>query len=69
MPSRGALLTGRHPLRTGLNEQVYLIDDLEQRVLPLEEKLLPAYLRELGYATACFGKWNIGCAQCRRRCR
>lgn len=27
MPSRGALLTGRHPVRNGLNEQVYLIDE------------------------------------------
>ena len=40
MPSRGALLTGRHPVRNGLNEQVYLIDELEQRVLPLDENLL-----------------------------
>ena len=45
MPSRGALLTGRHPLRTGLNEQVWRIDEMEQRVLPLREKLFPDYLR------------------------
>ncbi|MFB3077531.1 MAG: hypothetical protein ACE1Y4_05940 [Lysobacterales bacterium] len=30
MPSRGALLTGRHPLRNGLNEQLYQIDEREQ---------------------------------------
>ena len=55
-------MTGRHPLRNGLNEQVYLIDELEQRVLSLDEKLFPEYMRELGYATACFGKWNLGFA-------
>lgn len=62
MPSRGALMSGRHPVRNGLNEQVYLIDELEQRVLSLDEKLLPEYMRELGYTTACFGKWNLGFA-------
>lgn len=30
MPWRGALLTGRHPLRHGLNEQLYKIDEREQ---------------------------------------
>ena len=62
MPSRAALITGRHPLRNGLNEQVYKIDEMEQRVLPLREKLFPAYLKPAGYATACFGKWNLGFA-------
>jgi arylsulfatase A-like enzyme len=62
MPSRGALLTGRHPLRNGLNEQVYKIDEMEQRVLPLREKLFPQYLKPAGYATAVFGKWNLGFA-------
>ena len=62
MPSRGALLTGRHPVRNGLNEQIYLIDELEQTPLPLSEKLFPQYMQQLGYATACFGKWNLGFA-------
>lgn len=62
MPSRGALLTGRHPLRTGLTEQVWRIDDLEQRVLPLTERLFPEYLKPAGYVSACFGKWNLGFA-------
>jgi arylsulfatase A-like enzyme len=35
---------------------------LEQRVLSLDEMLFPEYMRELGYATACFGKWNLGFA-------
>lgn len=66
MPSRGALMTGRHPLRNGLNEQVYKIDESEQRVLPLREKLFPEYLKAAGYVTACFGKWNLGFAPANR---
>lgn len=58
-PSRGALLTGRHPERNGLNWQLRTEESF-QIGLPLNEKLMPEYLRPLGYATACFGKWNIG---------
>lgn len=62
MPSRGALMTGRHPLRNGLNEQLYKIDELEQIALPHSERIIPSYLKEAGYATGCFGKWNLGFA-------
>ncbi|MHC4398276.1 MAG: sulfatase-like hydrolase/transferase [Planctomycetota bacterium] len=62
MPSRGALLTGRHPVRNGLNEQIYLIDELEQVGLPRDEVILPRYLKEAGYTSGCFGKWNLGFA-------
>ena len=44
MPSRGALLTGRHPLRNGLNEQLWKIDELQQIALPHYEVILPRYL-------------------------
>lgn len=60
MPSRGALLTGRVPERTGCTQQV--VNDRTAVVLPPTEKLMPAYLKELGYATGCFGKWNLGFA-------
>ena len=62
MPSRGALLTGRHPLRNGLNEQIYKIDELQQIALLQDEKIVPAYLKEAGYVSGCFGKWNLGFA-------
>lgn len=60
MPSRGALLTGRHGVRNGLNEQLWKIDEHEQIALPHAEKILPRYLVEGGYVSGCFGKWNLG---------
>ncbi|MHC4704073.1 MAG: twin-arginine translocation signal domain-containing protein, partial [Planctomycetota bacterium] len=60
MPSRGALLTGRHGVRNGLNEQLWRTDELEQVALPHSEKILPRYLAEAGYVSGCFGKWNLG---------
>jgi arylsulfatase A-like enzyme len=62
MPSRGALLTGRHPLRTGLNEQIWKVDEHEQVGLPRSEMILPRYLAKAGYTSGCFGKWNLGFA-------
>jgi len=62
MPSRGALLTGRHPVRNGLNEQIWKTDSRDQIGLPHREILLPQYLAKAGYTSGCFGKWNIGFA-------
>jgi arylsulfatase A-like enzyme len=62
MPSRGALLTGRHPVRNGLNEQLWRTPSTEQIGLARREVLLPQLLKPAGYATGCFGKWNIGFA-------
>jgi len=59
-PSRGALLTGRHPVRNGLNYQLSTGESGYTEGLPESEKLIPQYLKPLGYATAAFGKWNIG---------
>ncbi|MCC6536663.1 MAG: sulfatase-like hydrolase/transferase, partial [Bryobacterales bacterium] len=61
-PSRGALLTGRYPLRNGLAHQLASTENWTGVGLPHRERILPEYLREVGYATACFGKWNIGFA-------
>jgi len=60
--SRGALLTGRYPLRNGLVHQLRTEENWHGIGLPHRERILPQYLKEAGYATACFGKWNIGFA-------
>lgn len=61
-PSRGAVLTGRYPLRNGLAHQLTSTENWTGIGLPHRERIIPQYLKETGYATACFGKWNIGFA-------
>jgi arylsulfatase A-like enzyme len=61
-PSRGALLTGRHPMRNGLVHQLVSAENWTGIGLPQRERIIPQYLKDAGYATACFGKWNIGFA-------
>ena len=56
-PARAALLTGRHPLRTGITR---IIIPKEVQGLPPYEITLAEHLREAGYATACVGKWHLG---------
>ncbi|HEX3869743.1 MAG TPA: sulfatase-like hydrolase/transferase, partial [Pirellulales bacterium] len=58
-PSRGAILTGRHPVRNGLNWQLKAEEQLGIG-LALDERIIPSFLKPLGYATGAFGKWNIG---------
>ncbi len=60
--SRASLLTGRHPIRYGLNRQLNAKENMNGPGLPVAERILPAYLAEAGYATGCFGKWNLGWA-------
>lgn len=62
-PSRGALLTGRYPRRNGLVHQLRPEENQRGIGLPHRERLLPGYLKDAGYATGCFGKWNIGFAE------
>ncbi|MCA9269028.1 MAG: arylsulfatase, partial [Planctomycetales bacterium] len=57
-PTRSSLMTGRYPLRMGL--QVHVIRPYAQYGLPLEERTLPAALKEVGYETAIVGKWHLG---------
>ena len=56
-PARAAMLTGRHPLRSGITR--VLIPKESQGLHP-SELTLAEHLREAGYATACIGKWHLG---------
>ncbi len=60
--SRACLLTGRVAERHGLKNQLPGIEGNYGRGLAHEEVLIPQVLKTVGYATGCFGKWNIGFA-------
>ncbi len=57
-PTRASLMTGRYPMRYGL--QVGVVRPWAQYGLPLDERMLPAALKEAGYETAITGKWHLG---------
>jgi arylsulfatase A-like enzyme len=57
-PTRAALMTGRYPMRHGL--QVGVVRPWAQYGLPLEERTLAQALKDAGYETAITGKWHLG---------
>jgi arylsulfatase A-like enzyme len=57
-PTRAALMTGRYPMRHGL--QVGVVRPWAQYGLPLDERTLAQALKQAGYATAIMGKWHLG---------
>ncbi len=57
VPTRSALMTGRHPIRTGALQSVPA--GLPQGLIPWEITLAQLISAQ-GYATACFGKWHLG---------
>ena len=57
VPTRSALMTGRHPIRTGAIQAVPA--GLPQGLIPWEITLAQL-LSARGYATACYGKWHLG---------
>ncbi len=59
-PTRAALLTGRYPMRYGLQSGV--IRPHEPHGLALDEQLLSSGLRQAGYSTSIVGKWHLGLA-------
>ncbi|MCR9294887.1 MAG: sulfatase-like hydrolase/transferase [bacterium] len=74
-PSRGSLLTGRYPQRNGIYDMIrneapdfgyqYRPEEYEvtfERIggMDTREILLPAMLKQRGYRTAIYGKWDLG---------
>jgi arylsulfatase A-like enzyme len=57
-PSRAALMTGRYPMRYGL--QTLVIFPSHTYGLATDERTLPHALKEAGYYTAMIGKWHLG---------
>lgn len=57
-PTRAALMTGRYPLRYGL--QLGVIPSGAKYGLATDEFLLPQALQGAGYRTSMVGKWHLG---------
>ncbi|MBT7582727.1 MAG: sulfatase, partial [Kordiimonadaceae bacterium] len=60
-PSRGALLTGKYPVRTGLygkGTDVFFPNAIGG--IPDQEITLAEALKDAGYNTAMYGKWHLG---------
>jgi len=57
-PARASLMTGRYPMRTGL--QTFVIFPGHTYGLPTEETTLPQALKEADYKTVMVGKWHLG---------
>ena len=59
--TRAAVLTGRYPMRYGL--QTMQVQWFSEFGLPADERTLAQALKEAGYRTALIGKWQLGHAQ------
>lgn len=57
-PTRAALMTGRYPIRYGL--QVGVVRPWANYGLNTDEYTLPQALKDAGYETAIVGKWHLG---------
>jgi len=57
-PARAALMTGRYPMRYGL--QTLVIFPSHSYGLPTDERTLPQALKDAGYRTMMVGKWHLG---------
>lgn len=60
-PSRGSLMTGKLPNRTGLyGRQINVMFPNDTVGMPAGEETLAESLKKEGYATAIIGKWHLG---------
>ncbi|KAK8754965.1 hypothetical protein V5799_002336 [Amblyomma americanum] len=56
-PSRAALMTGLYPAHNGVRAPIMAA---QVGGLPLQFKILPEHLKDLGYETHAVGKWHLG---------
>lgn len=54
-PTRAALMTGRHEMRSGVTHTI-----LERERLSLKATTIAQVLKSAGYTTGIFGKWHLG---------
>lgn len=54
-PTRGALMSGRHPLEVGITHTI-----LRREQMALDVVTMPQALQKAGYRTGLFGKWHLG---------
>ena len=65
-PSRAGLITGKYQQRFGYEENNvpgYMSNcalEGDEMGLPLNQKTMGDYMKDLGYKTAYFGKWHLG---------
>ncbi|MFT7287865.1 MAG: arylsulfatase A [Halieaceae bacterium] len=60
-PSRGALMTGKLPNRSGLyGRQLYVLHPNDSAGMPERELTMAEALKAQGYRTALIGKWHLG---------
>ena len=58
-PTRASMLTGINNFANGV-VRPFANPRVESFGMPLEHKIMPEYLRDVGYVTALSGKWHLG---------
>lgn len=60
-PTRSALMTGKYPFRTGMQDRTTLLPGFQGHI-PLNVKTLPEMLKKKNYQSHIIGKWHLGAA-------